>query len=63
MRLTPLDIQNHRFATRFRGLDPVEVVLVPTTWPLSLIPNASLKSPPSVPRFLMTPFCQRKARV
>lgn len=25
MRLTPLDIQNHRFATRFRGLDPVEV--------------------------------------
>jgi cell division initiation protein len=25
VRLTPLDIQNHRFATRFRGLDPVEV--------------------------------------
>jgi cell division initiation protein len=25
MRLTPLDIQNHRFATRLRGLDPVEV--------------------------------------
>ena len=25
MRLTPLDIQNHRFATRWRGLDPVEV--------------------------------------
>jgi cell division initiation protein len=25
LRLTPLDIQNHRFATRLRGLDPVEV--------------------------------------
>jgi len=25
VRLTPLDIQNHRFATRLRGLDPVEV--------------------------------------
>ncbi len=25
MRLTPLDIQNHRFNTRFRGFDPAEV--------------------------------------
>ncbi len=25
MRLTPLDIQNHRFGSRFRGLDPIEV--------------------------------------
>jgi cell division initiation protein len=25
VRLTPLDIQNHRFATRWRGLDPIEV--------------------------------------
>jgi len=25
VRLTPLDIQNHRFATRWRGLDPMEV--------------------------------------
>ncbi len=25
MRLTPLDIQNHTFSTRFRGLDPAEV--------------------------------------
>ena len=25
MRLTPLDIQNHQFATRFRGVDPEEV--------------------------------------
>ncbi|UCE87174.1 MAG: DivIVA domain-containing protein [Deltaproteobacteria bacterium] len=25
MRLTPLDIQNHRFATRIRGLDPEDV--------------------------------------
>ena len=25
MRLTPLDIQNHRFATRLRGFDPSEV--------------------------------------
>ena len=25
MRLTPLDIQNHRFNTRFRGYDPAEV--------------------------------------
>lgn len=25
MRMTPLDIQNHRFATRLRGVDPEEV--------------------------------------
>ena len=25
MRLTPLDIRNHRFSTRVRGLDPAEV--------------------------------------
>ncbi len=25
MRLTPLDIQNHRFSTRLRGYDPAEV--------------------------------------
>ncbi len=25
MRLTPLDIQNHRFSSRFRGIDPTEV--------------------------------------
>jgi cell division initiation protein len=25
VRLTPLDIQNHRFASRWRGLDPMEV--------------------------------------
>lgn len=25
MRLTPLDIQNHHFASRWRGLDPMEV--------------------------------------
>ena len=25
VRLTPLDIQNHRFATRMRGCDPSEV--------------------------------------
>ena len=25
MRLTPLDIQNHRFSSRMRGIDPAEV--------------------------------------
>ena len=25
MRLTPLEIQNHRFAKRFKGLDPEDV--------------------------------------
>ena len=26
MRMTPLDVQNHQFATRFRGCDPEEVI-------------------------------------
>ena len=25
MRMTPLDVQSHQFATRFRGYDPDEV--------------------------------------
>jgi hypothetical protein len=42
---------------------PLAVVDAPTIWPASLIDHARLVKPPRVPRFRMTPFDQRKARV
>ena len=36
-------------------------VLLPTTWPRSLIARAPLPRPPRVPRSVILPFCQRKA--
>jgi len=48
MRLTPLDIQNHRFAARLRGLDPAEVEaflrLVSGDYEALVLENEALKA-------------------
>ena|SRR5215472_8210993 len=55
VRITPFCQRKARLFP-FLSNDP------PTTWPLLLMPSAKLAtSPGSVPRSVITPFCQRKA--
>ncbi len=46
----------HKVAVEVPAIVPLE----PTIWPVLLMPNACPADPPSVPRSVNDPFCQRK---